>query len=98
MKQANDLMGVLREANQAINPKLFEMAEMGNRYGGRGGDRNRRWGFVPRGDSNGYGGGGGGGGFKRKWDDNGASSYGGAPKRSFNGGGSYGSSSYGVSG
>lgn len=27
MKQANDLISVLREANQAINPKLVQMAE-----------------------------------------------------------------------
>lgn len=27
MKQANDLISVLREANQAINPKLLQMAE-----------------------------------------------------------------------
>ena len=27
MRQANDLISVLREANQAINPKLLQMAE-----------------------------------------------------------------------
>jgi len=81
-KQADDLIGVLREANQAINPKLFEMAKMGSRYGAGKYDRNRRWGFVPRdgarnGGSNGYGAGGNSYG-KRKFDgeSNGGSSYG----------------------
>ncbi|XP_023675675.1 probable ATP-dependent RNA helicase DDX5 [Paramormyrops kingsleyae] len=38
MKQANDLISVLREANQAINPKLIQMAEDrgGRSRGGRG--------------------------------------------------------------
>jgi len=75
-KQANDLIGVLREANQVINPKLYEMAEQGNRYGGRGGDRNRRWGFVPRDrpqNGGGFGGGSGANAYgKRKWDSNGS--------------------------
>ena len=35
MKQAKDLMEVLREANQQINPKLMEMCSMGG-GGGRG--------------------------------------------------------------
>lgn len=34
MKQAGDLISVLREANQAINPKLIQMAED---RGGKGG-------------------------------------------------------------
>jgi len=93
-KQADDLIGVLREANQAINPKLFEMAKMGSRYGGGRNDRNRRWGFVPRdggrngGSSNGYSGGASAGGSygKRKFDgdSNGGSSYG--PKRPYGSG------------
>uniref|UniRef100_A0A9J8BA39 RNA helicase n=1 Tax=Cyprinus carpio carpio TaxID=630221 RepID=A0A9J8BA39_CYPCA len=40
MKQAHDLVSVLREANQAINPKLIQMAEdRGGKsnWGGRGG-------------------------------------------------------------
>uniref|UniRef100_A0A8C0YBX8 RNA helicase n=1 Tax=Cyprinus carpio carpio TaxID=630221 RepID=A0A8C0YBX8_CYPCA len=39
MKQAHDLVSVLREANQAINPKLIQMAEDrgGRSRGGRGG-------------------------------------------------------------
>ncbi|KFM66710.1 putative ATP-dependent RNA helicase DDX5, partial [Stegodyphus mimosarum] len=39
MKQANDLISVLKEANQAINPQLYEMADMGR--GGMGRMRNR---------------------------------------------------------
>ncbi|KAI9533335.1 putative ATP-dependent RNA helicase ddx5 [Dissostichus eleginoides] len=42
MRQASDLIAVLREANQAINPKLLQMAEDrgggGRSRGGRGGD------------------------------------------------------------
>uniref|UniRef100_A0A8C3A9B4 RNA helicase n=1 Tax=Cyclopterus lumpus TaxID=8103 RepID=A0A8C3A9B4_CYCLU len=40
MRQATDLISVLREANQAINPKLLQMAEDrgGRSRGGRGGD------------------------------------------------------------
>ncbi|XP_005738052.1 putative ATP-dependent RNA helicase DDX5 isoform X1 [Pundamilia nyererei] len=40
MRQAGDLVSVLREANQAINPKLLQMAEDrgGRSRGGRGGD------------------------------------------------------------
>lgn len=40
MRQASDLVSVLREANQAINPKLLQMAEDrgGRSRGGRGGD------------------------------------------------------------
>ncbi|XP_077574173.1 putative ATP-dependent RNA helicase DDX5 [Stigmatopora nigra] len=44
MKQANDLISVLREANQAINPKLIQMAEDrgGRGRGGRGGYKDDR--------------------------------------------------------
>ncbi|XP_054616461.1 probable ATP-dependent RNA helicase DDX5 isoform X1 [Dunckerocampus dactyliophorus] len=44
MRQASDLVSVLREANQAINPKLLQMAEVrgGRSRGGRGGDYERR--------------------------------------------------------
>ncbi|EEB07575.2 ATP-dependent RNA helicase Dbp2 [Schizosaccharomyces japonicus yFS275] len=52
-KQARDLIGILREAKQNIDPKLEEMA----RYSGGGG--NRRWGGRGRGRG-GYGRGGGG--------------------------------------
>lgn len=92
-KQAGDLIGVLKEANQQINPKLFELSMQGN----RGGKDRRRWGFAPRqggyGSGGGYGGGGynnggsgGGGGFKRRFDDGGNNSYGGPPKRQYTGG------------
>ena len=37
MKQAKDLISVLREANQQINPKLLEMCSMAKDvFGGRG--------------------------------------------------------------
>jgi hypothetical protein len=41
MKHANDLILVLREANQVVNPKLSEMAEMAKSggLGGKGGKR-----------------------------------------------------------
>ncbi|XP_028674791.1 probable ATP-dependent RNA helicase DDX5 [Erpetoichthys calabaricus] len=43
MKQANDLISVLREANQAINPKLMQMVEdRGGRSRGRGGFKDDR--------------------------------------------------------
>ncbi|KAF7220664.1 probable ATP-dependent RNA helicase DDX5 [Nothobranchius furzeri] len=43
MRQAGDLISVLREANQAINPKLIQMAEErgGRSRGGRGDYRDR---------------------------------------------------------
>ena len=36
MKQARDLISVLKEANQQINPKLVEMQEMAGSMFGRG--------------------------------------------------------------
>ncbi|KAG9350412.1 hypothetical protein AGOR_G00097870 [Albula goreensis] len=44
MKQASDLISVLREANQAINPKLIQMVEDrgGRSRGGRGGYKDDR--------------------------------------------------------
>lgn len=37
-KQAKDLIEVLREANQVVNPKLYDMMENASRFGGgRGG-------------------------------------------------------------
>ncbi|XP_013380174.1 ATP-dependent RNA helicase dbp2-like isoform X2 [Lingula anatina] len=61
VKQASDLIGVLKEANQVINPKLMQLAEASRglgggrrRYrGGTGGGRNSRGG----GNSGGYRGG-----------------------------------------
>jgi superfamily II DNA/RNA helicase len=38
-KQANDLIGVLKEANQVINPKLYELANMSKGMGK--GNRNK---------------------------------------------------------
>jgi len=55
-KQAQDLVNVLTEANQVVNPKLYELASSSRGSGGRGG-RNR-WG----GGGGGYGGSRGGGG------------------------------------
>ncbi|EEC11603.1 ATP-dependent RNA helicase, putative, partial [Ixodes scapularis] len=40
-KQANELISVLKEANQVVNPKLYEMHEMSRGYGGRGGEWRR---------------------------------------------------------
>jgi len=42
MKQAKDLVDVLTEANQTINPKLMHLVEMSKSFGRGGG--NRRWG------------------------------------------------------
>lgn len=36
-KQAKDLIEVLREANQVVNPKLYEMQDSSRGYGGGGG-------------------------------------------------------------
>ena len=52
-KQARDLLNILKEANQNIDPRLAEMA----RYGGGGGGRGYGGG---RGGRGGRGGGGGG--------------------------------------
>jgi len=81
-KQANELIGVLREANQVINPRLYEIADLGARSGG--GNRNRRWGFVPK---DGMGGGFGG---KRKFDGD---SNGYPANKRFHGSSSYGNGS-----
>ncbi|RWS24781.1 putative ATP-dependent RNA helicase DDX5-like protein [Leptotrombidium deliense] len=50
-KQASDLIGVLREANQQINPQLYSIADMSR--GGGGKDRYRRWGYIPKGSDGG---------------------------------------------
>lgn len=55
-KQARELLGILKEANQTIDPRLAEMA----RYGGGGGGGGRGWG-------GGRGRGGGGGGRGGSW-------------------------------
>ncbi|XP_057699224.1 probable ATP-dependent RNA helicase DDX5 [Corythoichthys intestinalis] len=100
MKQASDLISVLREANQAINPKLIQMAEDrgGRGRGGRGGykdDRRDRYsgggrrenfgGGGYRDNDRGFGNGPRGGGFGGKVQNGGG--YGG---NSGNSGGGYG--------
>ncbi|KAM9314591.1 putative ATP-dependent RNA helicase DDX5 [Pholidichthys leucotaenia] len=78
MKQAGDLISVLREANQAINPKLIQMAEDrgGRGRGGRGGYKDdRRDRYSGGGRSNA-----GGSGYRDS--DRG---YGSGPKSSFGG-------------
>ncbi|XP_077379527.1 putative ATP-dependent RNA helicase DDX5 [Festucalex cinctus] len=93
MKQASDLISVLREANQAINPKLIQMAEDrgGRGRGGRGGykdDRRDRYSGGGRRENFG-----GGGGYRDRDNDRG---FGNGPKGGFGGkmqnGGSYGGS------
>lgn len=77
-KQANELIGVLTEAKQEVNPKLYELAQNSHRFGrnvrsryGGGGSRFGGGGFGGR--SNGYG-----GGAKRSYGEsngNGSSDY-----------------------
>lgn len=75
-RQAGDLIAVLREAKQEIEPKLLEMA---NRNRGRGGnfDKARRYGGFGRSNGGGFraggGGYGGGGSSSNGWGANGAS-------------------------
>ncbi|KJR88399.1 uncharacterized protein SPSK_08039 [Sporothrix schenckii 1099-18] len=57
-KQARDLVGVLQEAKQSIDPRLAEMV----RYGGGGGGHGRYGGYRGRGGYRGGGHRGGGGG------------------------------------
>ncbi|XP_071383532.1 probable ATP-dependent RNA helicase DDX5 isoform X2 [Centroberyx affinis] len=102
MKQASDLISVLREANQAINPKLIQMAEDrgGKRSRGRGGrggykdDRRDR--YSGGGRSNNFG----GSSYRDRDNDRG---FGSGPKGAFGGnkaqnGGSYGGNSGSSSG
>lgn len=83
-KQANDLIDVLREAHQQINPKLISMAQMG-RFSG---PARRRYG-------NPMGGGGnfGSNGFQQRRYGNGGGGYGSSNGggNNFSNGGSYGS-------
>lgn len=53
-KQARDLVGVLQEAKQAVDPRLAEMARYG---GGGGGGRYGGGGYRGRGGGHGHGGG-----------------------------------------
>ncbi|KAM7296831.1 putative ATP-dependent RNA helicase DDX17 isoform X1 [Ixodes scapularis] len=65
-RQAKELISVLQEANQVVNPKLYEIAN-NPRAGGWGGGRGSRWrqggGGGGGGSWRGSGGGGGGGSF-----------------------------------
>jgi len=62
-KQAKELVDVLKEANQVVNPKLFSLMENANRYGSRNGFRqHNRWRSTGGSSSGGRGGGYGGGG------------------------------------
>ncbi|XP_071383531.1 probable ATP-dependent RNA helicase DDX5 isoform X1 [Centroberyx affinis] len=99
MKQASDLISVLREANQAINPKLIQMAEDrgGRGRGGRGGYKDdRRDRYSGGGRSNNFG----GSSYRDRDNDRG---FGSGPKGAFGGnkaqnGGSYGGNSGSSSG
>lgn len=97
-KQAHELIGVLREANQEINPKLTDLASNSYRYGKA---TRSRYGGGGGGYRNGYGGGGGGGGrYNGGGSSNGYSNGGGfGGKRKFedgNGAGGGSSGSYGA--
>ncbi|KAK6169055.1 hypothetical protein SNE40_020181 [Patella caerulea] len=93
-KQVNDLIGVLREANQTINPKLIQLAESSRHMMGKG---RSRWGDRKVGgrDSGsrfgGFGGGSsrGGGGSRGGYGSSGGSSRGGGSYSSSGGGSSY---------
>jgi len=61
-KYAKDLMGILQEAKQVLNPELQKMAQ--NSYGGGGFGGRSRWGG---GGGRRGGGGGGYGGGGRRW-------------------------------
>lgn len=60
-KQARDLVKILTEAKQQIDPRLAEMVRYSGGGGGYGGGYGGRWGG--RGGGRGRGGGGRGGGF-----------------------------------
>lgn len=76
-RQASDLVSVLREAKQEIDPKLLDMASR-NRGRGNNFDKARRYGGFNR--SN--GGGGGGGGFRNGNGFSNGNSWGGNRQRS----------------
>ncbi|XP_076263479.1 uncharacterized protein LOC143198237 [Rhynchophorus ferrugineus] len=63
-RQAKDLVSVLKEANQVVNPKLAEMVSRSPGYGGKGNGRSGGRGFSggrSGGRGRGFGGGSGGG-------------------------------------
>ncbi|KAM6940633.1 putative ATP-dependent RNA helicase DDX5 [Xenentodon cancila] len=80
MKQASDLISVLREANQAINPKLIQMAEDrgGRGRGGRGGYKDDRRDRYSGGGRSNFG----GSGYRDRDSDRG---FGSGPKTAFGG-------------
>ncbi|XP_037545914.1 probable ATP-dependent RNA helicase DDX5 [Nematolebias whitei] len=88
MKQAGDLISVLREANQAINPKLIQMAEDrgGRGRGGRGGYKDDRRDRYSGGGRSNFG----GSGYRDS--DRG---FGGGPKTTFGGSKAQNSNIYG---
>ncbi|KAK9539960.1 hypothetical protein VZT92_002439 [Zoarces viviparus] len=93
MKQASDLISVLREANQAINPKLIQMSEDrgGRGRGGRGGYKDDRRDRYSGGGRSNFG----GSSYRDRDSDRG---FGNGPKSAFGGnkaqnGGSYGGNS-----
>jgi len=94
-KQAADLVNVLREAKQDINPKLVSMAE--NTYGGKGRSRWKNDRFSSNDRRGGYGGGrGGGSSYSNGVDrDSRGGARGGSSSRGGYGGGRGGHSSYG---
>uniref|UniRef100_A0A3Q2SW76 RNA helicase n=1 Tax=Fundulus heteroclitus TaxID=8078 RepID=A0A3Q2SW76_FUNHE len=104
MKQASDLISVLREANQAINPKLLQMAEDrgGRGRGGRGGYRDDRRDRYSGGGRSSFGGGGGyrdndrgfGNGPKTAFGGSKAQNGGNYGGGNSNSGGNYGNSNY----
>ncbi|XP_041839169.1 probable ATP-dependent RNA helicase DDX5 [Melanotaenia boesemani] len=90
MKQASDLISVLREANQAINPKLIQMAEDrgGRGRGGRGGYKDDRRDRYSGGGRSNFG----GSGYRDRDSDRG---FGGGPKTAFGGSKAQNGSNYG---
>uniref|UniRef100_A0A8C6PXM2 RNA helicase n=1 Tax=Nothobranchius furzeri TaxID=105023 RepID=A0A8C6PXM2_NOTFU len=90
MKQAGDLISVLREANQAINPKLIQMAEDrgGRGRGGRGGYKDDRRDRYSGGGRSNFG----GSGFRDRDHDRG---FGNGPKTTFGGSKAQNSGNYG---
>lgn len=89
-RQASDLVAVLREAKQEIEPKLLDMANRNRGRGGNGFDKARRYGGFGR--SN------GGGGFRNGNSFGNGNSWGGNRQRNgYGAGGSSGGHSNGFS-
>jgi len=91
--KVDELINILQETNQYVNPELYQLKRFGgsgnSRRGGGGGQRyNQQHGTFKKGSfgqKGGYGqrydGGGGGGGFKKNFDGYGASSNGASGSR-----------------